>query len=90
MELQELRGRLVKNEHGTHFPVYGATNHGFMGDGTILEQHSLPTLVEQPVPKSPPQTALPPENLDELVQEKPEDERESWDSKITFLLATIG
>lgn len=28
---------------------------------------------------------------DEIVQEdKPEDERESWDSKLTFLLATIG
>lgn len=27
---------------------------------------------------------------DEIVQEKPEDERENWDSKLTFLLATIG
>lgn len=31
-----------------------------------------------------------PVNDDEIVAERPEDERESWDSKLTFLLATIG
>lgn len=62
--------------------LYGATNPAFLEDAEEEnEQELLGT-----VPKT-----LPCQVDDEIVQgDKPEDERESWDSKIMFLLATIG
>ncbi|XP_055389681.1 sodium-dependent neutral amino acid transporter B(0)AT3 [Condylostylus longicornis] len=99
LELKELRGRLVRAENGSRdsVPLYGATNQGFISDdkdpdkdnvifGDPLtpppQQHQSQTITKQP------STNIP---LEDIVQEeKQEDERESWDSKIMFLLATIG
>lgn len=73
LEIQELRGRLVKADRASKVSVYGATNAAFISESPEYEEPPAPLL-----PK------------DEIVQEKPEDERESWDSKVMFLLATIG
>lgn len=78
---QELRGRLVRAENGSRGSVYGATNPAFINESPE-EQRSI---FEEP-----PKTPLPIPVDVELVAERPEDERESWDSKLTFLLATIG
>lgn len=84
--------------HHHHQPLYGATNQGFMSDAfdesSELEQEppfgtaastsktkaELPAKVEQQQ-----------QQLEDIVEgEKEGEERESWDSKIMFLLATIG
>lgn len=81
MQLQELRGRLVRPEHNQS--LYGATNAAFFSEDAEdeNEQESLSN-----IPKT-----LPYQKAIDIVQEdKPEDERESWDSKLMFLLATIG
>lgn len=76
--LQELRGRLVKPEHQS---LYGATNPAFQEDAEDEKEIELfPN-----IPKT-----LPCQTDDEIVQEDKPDERESWDSKVMFLLATIG
>lgn len=80
--LQEMRGRLVRPEPH-HQSLYGATNPAFFSEDAEDEKENelFPN-----IPKT-----LPCQTDDEIVQEdKPEDERESWDSKIMFLLATIG
>lgn len=91
--MQELRARLVQHKAQSislaRHPLYGATNQGFLSDdATISEipeyspktQFGVTTVIEEvPAPEA---------NL--VDDEKPENERESWDSKITFLLATIG
>lgn len=71
---QELRGRLVKADRVSKVSLYGATNPAFISESPEYEAAPAPLLA----------------NNDEIVQEKPEDERENWDSKLTFLLATIG
>lgn len=76
-----MRGRLVRPEHNQS--LYGATNPAFFSEDAEddKEQELFPN-----IPKT-----LPCQTDDEIVQEdKPEDERESWDSKVMFLLATIG
>lgn len=84
LEMKELKGRLVV-ENGSNTGSYGATNMAF----------------EDTSPTSCPNTTLASvdlaSKLDGIVEEKGtfrpecgEDERESWDSKLTFLLATIG
>lgn len=75
-----MRGRLVRPEHGQS--LYGATNPAFIEEP---DQENENVLFPN-IPKTLPCQA------DNIVQEdeKPEDERESWDSKLTFLLATIG
>lgn len=77
-DFKELRGRLVKAETISKVSLYGATNAAFISD---VSPQNEQVYTEEP------KSLLPP---DEMVQEKPEDERESWDSKLTFLLATIG
>lgn len=62
-------------------PMYGATNQAFIPDSS--PDGDKPFINEPGKPHV--QIAE-----SEMVQEKPEDERESWDSKLTFLLATIG
>lgn len=77
---QELKDRLVKSDNNTKASLYGATNAGFMLDEPETRQ---PTRTVQPT--------VPPDDEDEDTgPDKPEDERESWDSKLMFLLATIG
>lgn len=80
--LQELRGRLVRPEHHNQ-SLYGATNPAFFSEDAEDEKEND---LFGNIPKT-----LPCQTDDEIVQEdKPEDERESWDSKLMFLLATIG
>lgn len=79
---QELKGRLVKQDRNTKASLYGATNPGFFSDEPETNQ---PTRTQP--------TSLPPpieEEENGSAPDKPEDERESWDSKLMFLLATIG
>lgn len=75
----------MRHDTEPHRPYYGATNAGFISD------NSPPTAKLVHITPDPPQ--VPPtlqEEEEDLVAERPEDERESWDSKLTFLLATIG
>lgn len=71
---------MVRPEHNQS--LYGATNPAFFAEDAEdeKEQELFPN-----IPKT-----LPCQTDDEIVQDKPEDERESWDSKLMFLLATIG
>lgn len=75
LEMRELRGRLVENGTGVT-QLYGATNMAFEDNSPAIEQQ-----VKSPQP---------------TIKEKDfanfncEDERESWDSKLTFILATVG
>lgn len=70
---------MVRAENGSRISMYGATNPAFVSDTSPQNNQSFET------PKANP--TIPAEDI---VQEKPEDERENWDSKLTFLLATIG
>lgn len=83
--------------HHHQHPLYGATNQGFMSDAfdesSELEQEqpfgsaasTSKTKAELPVEQQQQQ------QQEDLVEgEKEGEERESWDSKIMFLLATIG
>ncbi|CAH2237538.1 jg9791 [Pararge aegeria aegeria] len=81
MEMKELRGRLVTLENGHQIHrahvMYGATNQAF--EDTSPNRRSS----ETPTSKASSET--------ERAGMKPEGvERESWDSKLTFLLATVG
>lgn len=79
--------------------LYGATNQAFISDDVLTSRHvhkppSLLEIFEEP-PQATLATSLPPvqepiqdDNI--IADDAPGDERESWDSKITFLLATIG
>lgn len=77
LEMKELRGRLVKANSVQRPPSsYGATNIAF-------EDTS-------PKPEQPQRLATIPSEPRIFKPECQEEERESWDSKLTFLLATIG
>lgn len=82
LELKELKGRLVKSDRNTKSSLYGATNPGFYAEDS-------PT-TEQPTRKNVTIAPQIDEEENGSAPDKPEDERESWDSKIMFLLATIG
>lgn len=79
MEMKELRGRLMtmENGHPTRTPVmYGATNEAFEDTSPNRRSSETPT-----------------SKASSIEPAKPEGEgvaRESWDSKLTFLLATVG
>lgn len=80
INLQELRGRLIRHEHNQSMH-YGATNPAFIEDVELEREPELFPNIPKVLPIGDP----------EIVESKqPEDERESWDSKLTFLLATIG
>ncbi|CRK96853.1 CLUMA_CG010048, isoform A [Clunio marinus] len=94
LELKRLKEKLVRAESlGGRGPLYGATNQAFSSDDVLTTRHykqpSLLEIFEEP------QVTLPaadeqPQDSDIIADDAPGDERESWDSKITFLLATIG
>ncbi|KAL0822223.1 hypothetical protein ABMA28_004353 [Loxostege sticticalis] len=83
MEMKELRGRLVtmENGHPSHraHVMYGATNEAF--EDTSPNRRS---------PDTPTSKASSVEERGNLKPEGGGVERESWDSKLTFLLATVG
>lgn len=91
----------VSHHHHTslhHQPLYGATNQGFMSDAfdesSELEQDPPPFGSEASTSKAKAElVAIATASADQqdIVEgEKEGEERESWDSKIMFLLATIG
>lgn len=77
--LQELRGRLVKADRVSKVSLYGATNAAYIAEEGSPESDDTPPAAAAAIAVHA-----------DIVQEKPEDERENWDSKLTFLLATIG
>lgn len=80
MEMKELRGRLVtlENGHTTRPIMYGATNEAFEDTSPNRRSSETPTSKASSVEGR----AIKPEGG--------EGQRESWDSKLTFLLATVG
>lgn len=83
LEMKEMRGRLVV-ENGGNTGSYGATNMAFEDTSPNKNATTVPTADLST-------------KLDGIVDPKDrfrpecgEDDRESWDSKLTFLLATIG
>jgi hypothetical protein len=88
-----LKEKLVRAESvGGRGPLYGATNQAFNSDDVLTSRHykqsSLLEIFEEPPVSLPPVDAAPDESI--IADDARGDERESWDSKITFLLATIG
>lgn len=64
--------------------MYGATNAAFLEDAEDEKEETL-------FPNIPKITSVLPIGDPDIIEAKPpEDERESWDSKLMFLLATIG
>ncbi|KAK9893054.1 hypothetical protein WA026_023353 [Henosepilachna vigintioctopunctata] len=78
LELKEMKGRLVV-ENCTNGPAYGATNMAFEDTSPSKKIKSTLSSKRSSIDGKP-----------IFKQEGAEDERESWDSKLTFLLATIG
>jgi solute carrier family 6 amino acid/orphan transporter-like 15/16/17/18/20 len=92
-----LKEKLVRADSLGGRTLYGATNQAFISDDVLASRHvhkppSLLEIFEEPAQTS----SLPPvqeqtvPNDSIIADDAPGDERESWDSKITFLLATIG
>lgn len=77
---------------GGRGPLYGATNQAFASDDVLTGRHykqpALLEIFEEPSVTLPPIDAAADDNI--IADDAKGDERESWDSKITFLLATIG
>lgn len=91
--LQRLKAKLVRADSlGGRGPLYGATNQAFNSDDVLTGRHykqpALLEIFEEPQVTLPPVEAAQDDNI--IADDAPGDERESWDSKITFLLATIG
>jgi hypothetical protein len=94
-----LKEKLVRADSLGGRTFYGATNQAFISDDVltsrnhnkqpalleIFEEPPQPTLAESPLPPIDP---IQDDNI--IADEARGEERESWDSKITFLLATIG
>jgi hypothetical protein len=89
-----LKEKLVRADSvGGRGPLYGATNQAFNSDDVLTARHfkqpsTLLEIFEEPTATLPPVDAAADDNI--IADDAPGDERESWDSKITFLLATIG
>jgi hypothetical protein len=88
---------LVRAESLGGRTLYGATNQAFISDDVLTSRHhtkqpSLLDIFEDPQPTIsaplPPVEPLQDDNI--IADEAQGDERESWDSKMTFILATIG
>ncbi|XP_073831238.1 sodium-dependent neutral amino acid transporter B(0)AT3 isoform X1 [Musca autumnalis] len=81
--------------HGTHHvahhtPMYGATNQAFMSDAFDESSEVEDTEVSTTKAVAELVAAIESAPADIVEGEKEGEERESWDSKIMFLLATIG
>ena len=92
---QRLKEKLVRADSlGGRGPLYGATNQAFNSDDVLTGRHYKPPgalleIFEEPPPLTAVAEAV--QASDKIIADDPPgDERESWDSKITFLLATIG
>lgn len=90
---QRLKEKLVRAESlGGRGPLYGATNQAFNSDDVLTARHykqpSLLEIFEEPQVTLPIAEAAQDDNI--VADDGPGDERESWDSKMTFILATIG
>jgi hypothetical protein len=88
-----LKEKLVRADSvGGRGPLYGATNQAFNSDDVLTSRHykqpSLLEIFEEPQVSIPVVEATQDDNI--VADDARGDERESWDSKITFLLATIG
>lgn len=88
LEMKEMRGRLVLEHNGgpaapTNIASYGATNVAF--DDTSPNTKAILKPVDDMVSKMGSGEGKP-----IFRPEAGEDDRESWDSKLTFLLATVG
>ncbi|CAG9801949.1 unnamed protein product [Chironomus riparius] len=98
LELKRLKEKLVRAESLGGRTLYGATNQAFISDDVLTSRHhnkppSLLDIFEDPQPSisaplQPPVEPLQDDNI--IADEAQGDERESWDSKMTFILATIG
>lgn len=93
-----MKEKLVRAESLAGRTLYGATNQAFISDDVLTSRHhnKQPSLLEifeeptQPVLSEPLAPSEPLQDDNIIADEAQGDERESWDSKITFLLATIG
>ena len=93
-----MKEKLVRAESLGGRTLYGATNQAFISDDVLMSRHhnkppSLLDIFEDPQPSisaplQPPVEPLQDDNI--IADEAQGDERESWDSKMTFILATIG
>ncbi|XP_034937519.1 sodium-dependent neutral amino acid transporter B(0)AT3 isoform X2 [Chelonus insularis] len=89
LEMKEMRGRLVSDNHQNNPTNYGTTNPAFDDSSSNKKSTKVNTtssaITENEVLKM--------GSTDEKAIFRPEageDDRENWDSKLTFLLATIG
>ncbi|KAL5274866.1 SLC6A19 family protein [Megaselia abdita] len=93
LELRELKNKLVRSDTGTRSqPVYGALNQGFVSDVSPESEihNSQYGYNHKTVVPKPPAVTIFEEEEGIIPENKPEEQRESWDNKLTFLLATIG
>ncbi|XP_025602543.2 sodium-dependent neutral amino acid transporter B(0)AT3 [Athalia rosae] len=83
LEMKEMRGRLVVENHKSNSTVnYGATNAGFDDSSPNIKSKSGNGGGGSKLGSN--------EGKGIFRPEAGEDERENWDSKLTFLLATVG
>lgn len=106
VSIQRLKEKLVRADSvGGRGPLYGATNQAFNSDDVLVGRHYKPpalleifeepttfhSTVSIPAATAAEEKLQPPIKDDDIVADDNHgEERESWDSKITFLLATIG
>ena len=79
-ELKEMKGRLVESLKTTLTGSYGATNPAFEDTSPSEKQVLKGSIIEEEEE----------EEGEKIFKTDCDDERESWDSKLTFLLATVG
>lgn len=79
---------------GGRGPLYGATNQAFNSDDVLTGHHykrpELLEIFEEPTQVTIAEQPEPIKDDNIVADDGPGDERESWDSKMTFILATIG
>lgn len=90
--LQRLKAKLVRAETTAgRGPSYGSTNQAFSSDDVLSRNYNKQQSLIEVFDESPADLPVPvAEGAAIVAEEDRGEERESWDSKITFLLATIG